>query len=256
MGWLRLLWRLPCFFLGSALYVLILIVGRQFTKTPVQWRHRMTRRWGTDMVRICGGRIVVRGTPPTPPFVFVSNHLSYVDAPVLLSALDAVFIAKSEVRSWPVFGFLASVAQTIFVDRSRRSDVVRVNQAIADQLSDQKGLILFPEGTSTEGFDVLPFKPSLLAYPASLNLPVYYGSLTYETSPRDIPAYRSIGWAVNGDLFFKHFLRFFQVASFTAVITFGETPVVASDRKVLAQTLWERVRGQFEPMVAGRNECH
>jgi 1-acyl-sn-glycerol-3-phosphate acyltransferase len=248
MRWIRLIVRFLGFLVGSTVYGIILIVGRWFARNPIQWRNRITRGWGQAMVRLCGGRIQIIGMPPKPPFVFVCNHIGYVDVPVLLSVLDGVFIAKSEVRSWPLLGLLAIAGQTIFVDRSRRADVVRVNQAIADQLSDQQGLILFPEGTSTDGTHVLPFKPSLLAYPASRNLPVYFASLTYQTPHGEMSAHRAIGWGNDDDVFLKHVMRFFQISSFSAVLTFGDAPVIASDRKVLAQILQDRVLLQFVPM--------
>ena len=248
MRWIRLIVRFFGFLIGSTVYGIILVIGRRFSTNPIQWRNRIARSWGHVMVRLCGGRVTIFGTLPKPPFVFVCNHIGYVDVPVLLSVLDGVFIAKSEVRSWPLLGLLAIAGQTIFVDRSRRADVVRVNQAIADQLSDQQGLILFPEGTSTDGTHVLPFKPSLLAYPASRNLPVYYASLTYQTPPGEMPAHRVIGWGNDDDVFLKHVMRFFQIPSFSAVLTFGDAPVIASDRKVLAKILQDRVLVQFVPL--------
>ncbi len=92
--------------------------------------------------------------------VYVGNHLSYIDIPFLGGILKAVFISKASVKTWPVFGWLASISKTIFIERSRSA----ATKAIADiknSLTAGRSLILFPEGTSTNGTNVLPFKSSV-----------------------------------------------------------------------------------------------
>jgi 1-acyl-sn-glycerol-3-phosphate acyltransferase len=197
----------------------------------------------------------VIGNPPTPPFVLVSNHLTYLDIPAFLASVDSVFVSKMEVRSWPILGRIVAGVNTIFVDRTRRADVLRVNELIAEQLDDQHGLIIFPEGTSTEGAEVLRFKPSLLAFPASQGLPVHYATITYRTLPGEIPAHIALCWAVNGDPFLTHLIRFFGISSYEIEVRYGAEPVVASDRKVLAEALWTRVCQEFVPSITREPEC-
>lgn len=92
--------------------------------------------------------------------VFVGNHLSYIDIPVIGGKLDATFISKADVRNWPLFGILSALAKTIFIERSRNA-VQKCISDIQKMLNEGRSLILFPEGTSTNGLKVLPFKSTI-----------------------------------------------------------------------------------------------
>src|SRR6185437_1390398 len=91
-----------------------------------------------------------------------SNHTGYLDISVLGSRLPASFIAKSEVARWPLFGWLAKLQRSVFVDRQVRS-TAQQRDAIAERLAAKDALILFPEGTSNDGTFVLPFKSALFS---------------------------------------------------------------------------------------------
>ncbi|MCB1507322.1 MAG: 1-acyl-sn-glycerol-3-phosphate acyltransferase [Hyphomicrobiaceae bacterium] len=108
-------------------------------------------------------RVIVRGRPePTRPLLICSNHVSWLDIPVLGSIQPVSFISKDEVAGWPVIGFLARQQDTIFIDRTRRHATGEATQAMADALSEDRALVLFPEGTSSDGRAVLPFMSSLI----------------------------------------------------------------------------------------------
>lgn len=92
--------------------------------------------------------------------VYVGNHLSYIDIPAIGATLPATFISKAEVKSWPVLGLLATLSRTIFIERSK-SAAEKCIQDIKKSLARGRSLILFPEGTSTVGTSVLPFKSSI-----------------------------------------------------------------------------------------------
>jgi 1-acyl-sn-glycerol-3-phosphate acyltransferase len=94
--------------------------------------------------------------------LLVSNHLSYLDILVLSSLRPVVFVAKKDVKSWPVFGWFAAMAGTIFIDRERRTHVGQINRAIEETMNSGVLVVLFAEGTSSGGETVLPFKSSLL----------------------------------------------------------------------------------------------
>src|SRR5262249_50397105 len=112
-------------------------------------------------LRLLGIKIVVYGAPSAQsPVLFLSNHTSYLDIPVLGSILPASFVAKSEVASWPFFGFLAKVQNTVFVER-RPVRAAEKRSQLEQHLAKQHDLILFPEGTSSAGLTVLPFKSTL-----------------------------------------------------------------------------------------------
>jgi 1-acyl-sn-glycerol-3-phosphate acyltransferase len=94
--------------------------------------------------------------------MYVSNHLSYLDIPAIGSYLKASFIAKQEVAGWPVFGFLSKMQQTAFVDRTG-ARLEQDHYSLGSMLDAGKSLILFPEGTSSDGVALLPFKSRLFA---------------------------------------------------------------------------------------------
>lgn len=212
-----------------------------------RWRNFIVKKWAKMVVCILGIRITVRGTPPTPPFFLVSNHLSYMDIVVYFTRISCVFIAKKEVSAWPVVGLLARSANTLFIDRRNHRDIQRVNELISKNINEDQGVILFAEGTSSKGETVKPFKPSLLEYPAEKNLPVSYASITYRTPPGTAPTCLSVCWW--GDMTFgSHAFNLFKLPYIQAAIEFGKEPLQNNDRKLLAQELWEKVHGQFIPV--------
>lgn len=121
-----------------------------------QWYHRRC-------CRILGIHVVRRGRPSKQhPTLYLSNHISYLDITVLGALAPVSFVAKSEVRSWPFFGWLARLQRSVFVDR-RSVRSAADGESIAGRLDKGDDLVLFPEGTSGDGNRVLPFKSSLLS---------------------------------------------------------------------------------------------
>lgn len=115
-------------------------------------------------LRLIGMEVVARGKMAAPgPVLFVCNHSSYLDITVLGSLIPGSFVAKREVAGWPLFGLLAKLQRTVFVDRGARRQVAAQRSEIAGRLMRGENLILFPEGTSGDGARVLPFKSALLA---------------------------------------------------------------------------------------------
>ncbi len=112
---------------------------------------------------LTGLNVKISGQRPSGPgTLYVANHASYLDIPVLASLIDAQFVAKAEVKGWPLFGFLAGIANTIFVSR-QASQVTRERLTIAERLAYGGAVVLFPEGSSTDGARVMPFRPGLLS---------------------------------------------------------------------------------------------
>ncbi|MEM6902781.1 MAG: lysophospholipid acyltransferase family protein [Pseudomonadota bacterium] len=113
--------------------------------------------------RVFGIEIEVHGTPADQhPVLFVANHTSYIDIPVLGSLIPGCFVAKAEVASWPLFGILAKLQRTVFIERNRR-DLKNQRDKMIDRVEQGTDLILFPEGTSSDGLSVLPFKSALFS---------------------------------------------------------------------------------------------
>lgn len=117
--------------------------------------------WHRSVCRLFGLRVDIIGQPASDrQVIFVANHVSYLDIPVLASVLPASFVAKADVANWPLFGTLARLQHTAFISRSR-SMAAQEKHALAARLADGRDLIMFPEGTSSDGSRVLPFKSSL-----------------------------------------------------------------------------------------------
>lgn len=113
--------------------------------------------------RILGIKVVVKGElADERPLLLISNHTSYLDIPILSTVGALSFVAKSEVAKWPFFGLLAKLQRTVFVDR-RRASTVKQRDSIGERLGEGGRLVLFAEGTSSDGNRVLPFKSALFS---------------------------------------------------------------------------------------------
>jgi 1-acyl-sn-glycerol-3-phosphate acyltransferase len=219
-----------------------------------RWRNWIFRNWAKHLARAVGMRITVAGVRPQAPFFLVSNHLSYVDIIAFASQLDCVFVSKSEVKDWPVIGLLCRSMDIIFIDRERRADIPRVIGLIEKAWQKRQGVIVFPEGTSSKGETLLPFKASLLEPAVKAGLPVAYASITYRTPKDEPPAYLSVCWW--GDMtFMPHVLDLFRLSKFEAQIVFGSQTFLEADRKVLAQKLRDAIEEQFTPVNLPEARC-
>ncbi len=154
------LWRLTAYFLLTLLLAPFQAVLASFGMRLGEWLPVLYHR---QCCRIMGIQVVVRGTMSAArPTLFVSNHSSYLDISVLGSLVAGCFVAKSEVATWPFFGFLARLQRTVFVDR-RRGTSHRQRDQLQERLHAGDNLILFPEGTSNDGNRVLSFRSALLS---------------------------------------------------------------------------------------------
>ena len=150
--------------LGGHLVVGALTILLLFPHLNGAERGRRISRWASHMLAILNVRVVSRGRAPSVRAggaLLVSNHVSWLDIHVFHSLLPVRFISKAEVRGWPIIGWLAQEVGTVFLVREKKSDAMRVNQVMADHLREGDLLALFPEGTTSDGRDVLPFYPSL-----------------------------------------------------------------------------------------------
>jgi len=212
------------------------------------WRQVVFHWWSRLFSAIAAMKLEVVGKPPTPPFFLVCNHVSYVDIPALRLAANGIFVAKREIKDWFLAGPIIRDMGNVFIDRKNRRDIPRAGAEILKKLDEQEGVIVFPEGTSTKGEAVLPFNSSFLEFAAKTDLPVHHASLRYVTPEGGpSPSERVCWWDDTG--FLMHMWRLFSLPSFTAVVMFGDEPILDTDRKVLAARLQAGVESTFVPML-------
>ena len=128
-------------------------------------RKDAVRRWSAQSLAIMNVVPVVHGGPPVHsdrPLVLVANHVSWLDIQAIHSVWQVRFVAKSEVRDWPVIGWLSAHAGTLFIERGSRRHAVRINQAIHAAFVESDAIGVFPEGTTTQGDEIGKFHASLL----------------------------------------------------------------------------------------------
>lgn len=218
-----------------------------FLPNKILWRQTIFGLWARAFVFIANMRVRIVGAPPEPPFFLVSNHLTYADVPLLRSIVAGAFVAKGEIANWFLAGRICRDMGAIYIDRQNRRDIPRAGGEIVERLDAGEGVVVFPEGTSTRGETVLPFNSSFLEFAARRNLPVSYAAIRYETAANDPSAGDVVCWWEDIS-FGAHLFRLFQLPGFTAIVDFGDAPVIDSDRKQLARTLQKRVMEKFVPV--------
>ena len=128
-------------------------------------RERIIRRWSKQLLNILNMQVIAKGYIPddgTRGTMFVANHISWLDIHALNSIRTVRFIAKADIRSWPVIGWLVAQANTLFIEREKKQDASRMVSTAASSLLAGDCLCYFPEGTTTDGTELKPFKGSLM----------------------------------------------------------------------------------------------
>ena len=198
-----------------------------------QWLHASCAM----ILRRLGIATAARGRRP-PQGLICSNHLSYLDILVYAAVLPCVFVSKREVARWPAIGWYARMGGTIFVDRQSRSDTGEVTRQIAAVLQQGVPVLLFPEGTSTDGSIVQRFHPSLLEPAVQLDAEMTAAAIGYrahDAHERDMCWY--------GDApFTPHLVRTMTRKGITAEVEFYPSPAAHRDRKAAAIELREQVQ--------------
>jgi 1-acyl-sn-glycerol-3-phosphate acyltransferase len=153
--WTRLLLHV-----AQGLLVTLLV----YPRVKPRIRAAITQAWSEKMLRILNITLSIHGARPaehTNKLFVVANHVSWLDIFVINAATPSRFVAKSEIRDWPIAGALCDAAGTIFVHRAKRSDTARINAEIHDALEQGDTVAIFPEGTTTAGDRLLKFHTSL-----------------------------------------------------------------------------------------------
>ena len=161
--WGRRWWRLARF----ALHLLrgLAVTAFLFPLQSKERRKREIEHWSMQLLTLLGVRLFLHGSPApygVCPLMLVANHVSWLDIFAIDAIMPARFVAKSEVRRWPLIGWLCARAGTLFIDRNRRHDTAGVNTLVSEALRDGDVFAVFPEGTTSDGSTLLKFHASLL----------------------------------------------------------------------------------------------
>ncbi len=173
----------------------LLVAGAVFPRVSSRRRARITQWWSQKTLRILNVTLSVHGARPVEGarnLVIASNHISWLDIYVINAAQPARFVAKAEIRDWPIVGWLCEKAGTIFIRRTKRSDTARINDEMHDVLATGATIGLFPEGTTTAGDRLLKFHSSLFEPAVANGAIVSPAALRYRLStgePTDVAAY-------------------------------------------------------------------
>jgi 1-acyl-sn-glycerol-3-phosphate acyltransferase len=174
----------------------------------------------------------LEGQPPTHGLV-VANHLSYLDIVILSAAMPCFFVSKVEVDGWPFFGEAARSGGTIFLDRASRSSASRAAEQISQRLQLSIPVLLFPEGTSTDGRRLLRFHARLIDPATSAGAPITAAAIRYVI--QDGTEERDLCW-FGDEQFLTHLWKVLGKTGFSAEVRFGEPRVYADRRAAAAAT--------------------
>jgi len=250
-GWIRLLIRLPLICLITLVHILLIVLCY-----PLKWLSThyalvvgfITHSWGRCMMVLTGGKLDIQGSVPKPSFYLVSNHLSYADIWVLLASLRATFVAKHDLKSWPIMGQAMKLIGIIFVNRTKKMDVSRVNKLISKELHSPRGLIVFPEGTTTLGDLLKPYHSPLLEIPATQQFPVHAVLLHYEDKMgggKSLFGSSYVPWW-DDTSFVAHFISLLTKKGYIARLSFSDQTWQDESRKKLTESIYDWSEIEYE----------
>ena len=246
MASLRALWKI----LRGLAHVLrgLWIITRHFPRLGMEAREERVQVWSLQFLALWGIHLKVLGQPVLAgPALLVSNHISWLDILVIHAARYCRFVSKSDVRAWPLVGQLATAAGTLYIERSRRKDALRMVRDMAQALQEGDVLAVFPEGTTSDGLNLLPFHANLIESVVAAQAPVQPLALRFVDArtgePTLAPCY------IGDDTLIASVWRTLTAPPIVAVVHFGEPQLAEGrERRQWARDLREAVQALREPV--------
>ncbi len=204
------------------------LTGPDTMERRAQWIHES----GVLVMKRMGIVLKVTGTPPASGLL-VSNHLSYLDILIFATAVPCYLVSKVQIGRWPFFGTLARAGGTIFVDRSSRASAEAVTVQIAERLKGPVPVLFFPEGTSTDGTELLRFRSRFYTPAVDAAVPVTSAAVRYV--PENGAPERDLCWFADA-AFLPHIWKALGGPDFSAEVHFGEPRIYTSRRTAADQT--------------------
>jgi 1-acyl-sn-glycerol-3-phosphate acyltransferase len=163
------------------LLVGLLTVYFHFPKLTQAQKNKRIEAWAGALLAKLAIKLIVNGRPPkTGPMLLVSNHISWLDILVIHAAGHCRFVSKADIKHWPVLGTLTTAGGTLYIERESRRDAMRVVHHMSEALVDGDIVAVFPEGTTGNGVDMLPFHANLLQAAIVTNAPVQSIALSFK----------------------------------------------------------------------------
>lgn len=227
-AFVRSVWRALC------IAVLLVVAGAMALSVAVSPRplppEPLTAWWMRQLLGVLRVRVRCSGTPPTPDGLVVANHVSWLDIAVIASLMPGRFVAKSEVRDWPLIGALAAAAGSYFIRRGSNA-----TQALTDRMEPRLRaggrIVLFPEGTTTTGASVRRFHPRLFAAATSTSAVIQPLALRYGRAPdgRDVAPF------VGDEAFLPHLLQLLGLPGLEVQVVLAPAFIANGERGALAR---------------------
>ncbi|GAB2499677.1 lysophospholipid acyltransferase family protein [Pseudoxanthomonas sangjuensis] len=217
----RYLYRVPLLLLHILVFLPPVLLCMVPLWSGLPWgderlEHRAVRAWSAGLMRIFGFRLRRIGEPLPGAAMFVANHVSWIDIEMLHGQRMMGFVAKREIRGWPVVGWLAARGETIFHQRGSAESLDGVMQAMADRLREGRAVGVFPEGRTRDGHAVGPFHARIFTAAVEAGVPVQPVALRYGArgEAQHVVAFQ------HGESFFANFVRLIGEPSRSADICF------------------------------------
>lgn len=216
-------------------------IAFRFPRLSEPQRQACVQAWATRMLQILGIEVQVHGSPaPAGPMLLVANHISWLDILVLHAARYCRFIAKSDVKHWPLVGALATGGGTLYIERASRRDAMRVVHHMVERLRAGEVLAIFPEGTTSDGTHLLPFHGNLVQAAISAHVPVQPAALQYLDAATGATSLAAS--YVGDDSLLGSVWRTLTAPPIRAVVRFGEPEAAdGRDRRAWARDLHDAV---------------
>lgn len=239
MSTLKALWKL----LRGLWHVLVGMwtIYVRFPQFSLEQREMRVQAWALQFLALWDIHLKVLGRPvQNGPALMVANHISWLDISVIHAARHCRFVSKSDIRDWPLLGTLATGAGTLYIERTSRKDALRMVKDMAEAMKNGDVVAVFPEGTTSDGRDLLPFHANLIQSAILAEAPVQPMSLKFIDARSGEPSFAPC--YIGDDTLLGSIWRTLKAPKIIAVVHFGELQQAQGrDRRAWAHDLHQSV---------------